>query len=158
MKMNNITLGAAAVGLALYFVYSKPWTPPSAAEPYLPLIRKQEEANGLPHNLLARLLMQESDFNPNAHNVRTDARGMAQIVPRWHPNIVDPFDPNEAIPYAAKYLARLHNNFGSWDVALAAYNWGWGNINKLIGQYGNNGFEHMPEETRNYVTQILGDV
>jgi len=157
--MNKSTLtAAAAVGLALYFVYNKPWTPPSAADDYLTLIREQETLNGLPHNLLARLLEQESDFDPMAHNTRTDAQGMAQIVPRWHPTIHNPFDPNEAIPYAAKYLKRLYKNFGHWDLALAAYNWGWGNLNKLIGKYGNNGFEHMPEETRNYVTEILGDI
>ena len=62
--------------------------PPHAATPYLPLIRKQEEVNEIPHNLLARLLEQESDFNPKAHNTRTDAQGMAQIVPRWHPNTI----------------------------------------------------------------------
>ena len=158
MTMNKFALGAAAAGIALFFVYNRQWTPPHAATPYLPLIRKQEEVNEIPHNLLARLLEQESDFNPKAHNTRTDAQGMAQIVPRWHPNINNPFDPNEAIPYAAKYLKRLYVNFGTWDLALAAYNWGWGNMRKLLAKHGNNGFEFMPKETQNYVTEILGDL
>lgn len=145
-------------GIMLYFVSLRGWAYPASAEKYRGLIEKAEKENGLPKNLLARLLQQESDFNPIAHNKGSDAQGIAQIVPRWHPEINNPFNPNEAIPYAAKYLRQLHNNFKYWDLTLAAYNWGWGNVDKLVRDYGNKGFEHMPRETENYVREILNDV
>lgn len=142
----------------LYFSKLKKWKAPESAAPYLDLIAQQEKENGLPHNLLARLLEQESHFDPLAHNTRTDAQGIAQIVPRWHPDIVDPFNPDEAIPYAARYLRKLYDNFGHWDLALAAYNWGWGHLRNLMSEHGNDGFDYMPRETRHYVAEILGDI
>ena len=113
--------------------------------------------NNLPKNLLARLLQQESDFIPSAQDP-SGASGIAQIVHRWHPEVKDPYDPQEAIPYAGKYLKQLYNAFGHWDLTLAEYNWGWGNVRKLVENHGVNGFSHMPLETRNYVKEILKDV
>jgi len=100
--------------------------------------------------LLLRVAQQESGFDPKAYNSRTTASGMMQIVPKWHPG-VDPFDPAQAVPYAAKYLSTLHNQFGTWKLALAAYNWGPGNLKKY-------GIDNAPTETRNYYTEILADV
>lgn len=115
------------------------------------LLSDAENKYLLPRNLLARVAYQESSFNPDAYNVATTASGLMQIVPRWHPEIVDPFNPSEAIPYAAKYLRELYDKTGSWKMALAAYNWGIGNLQKY-------GIQHAPEETRNYVAQISHDV
>ncbi|WP_432209983.1 lytic transglycosylase domain-containing protein [Marinobacter alkaliphilus] len=135
------------------------WQPPERAAPYLDIIRETEEAEGLPFNLLARVLYQESRYRPDIIDGRTvssaGAQGIAQIVPRWHPN-VDPLDPVAAIRYAGGYLRDLYSMFGNWEQALAAYNWGPGNLSKVKNDP--NWLARAPLETRNYVTQIGGDV
>lgn len=110
---------------------------------------------GLPENLLARVAYQESHFRQDIISGKTvssaGAVGIMQLVPKWHPN-VNPLDPFDAIPYAARYLRQLFNQFGSWELALAAYNWGPGNLKKdLTGKA-------WPQETINYVNDIAGDV
>lgn len=115
------------------------------------LIEATEIKYGLPKNLLLRLAFQESSFDPTAHNKGSNAAGMFQIVKRWHPEVSNPYDVTESADYAAKYLVELHLQTGDWLMALAAYNWGIGNLNK-------KGFENAPKETRNYVAQIGQDV
>lgn len=138
-----------------------PWTPPPAAEPYRLTIQAAEGRHGIPENLLARLLYQESRFRPDVINGTTPspagALGIAQIVPKYHPG-VDPLDPEQAIEYAANYLASLKAEFGSWEKALGAYNWGPGNLTKAIGQAGEQWLAIAPTETRLYVIEITADV
>ena len=123
------------------------------ANPFTGLIAKTESAFGLPSTLLARIAWIESRFNPNAHNA-SGATGIMQIVPAAHPG-VNASDPNEAIPYAAKYLKSLYNMFGSWDKAIVAYNWGQGNLQKAISAYGNVNWKyHIPSESANYLAQV----
>jgi soluble lytic murein transglycosylase-like protein len=87
---------------------------------YLKSIRQAESNYGLPKNLLPRLFKIESNFNPKAVNPTSGASGIAQIMPKIHPN-VDPFDAEASIDYAAKYLRELHDQHGDWEDALAAY-------------------------------------
>ena len=134
-----------------------PWTPPAAAAPYLAMFAAAEAANGIPHNLLVRVAKQESNFDPRAHNAGSNASGMMQIVPYWHPGI-DPYNVAEAIPYAGRYLAQMQRQFGTWSRALAAYNWGPGNLEKHLARAAGDWREGMPRETRNYVAQITADV
>lgn len=128
-------------------------------ERYAPTIRAAEARAGVPEGLLHRLLYQESRFRSDIIEGRTvssaGALGIAQIVPRWHPG-VDPLNPDAAIEYAADYLASLYRRFGSWRLALAAYNWGQGNQARDLadGIIGNE----WPEETRRYVAEITADV
>lgn len=109
----------------------------------------------LPPGLLARVAWQESRFREDIISGRkvskAGATGIMQIVPRWHPN-VDPLDVPAAIRYAAKYLAHLRDVFGTWELALAAYNWGPANLFKYRGQR-----EKWPLETSNYSREILAD-
>lgn len=130
------------------------WRPPERAVPYISTIRDAERHHGLPHNLLARLIHQESRYRDDIISGETvssaGAVGIAQIVPKWHPD-VDPLDPQAAIWYAAKYLRQLYQQFGTWRLALAAYNWGPGNLSRY-------GFERAPSETQQYVRQISRDV
>lgn len=134
----------------------KAWVPPNAANKYLHVVYAAEDKHGLPRNLLARLLYQESRYRDDiiSGQVKSAAGavGIAQIVPRWHPN-VDPLDVDAAIFYAAGYLSRLYSKYGDWERALAAYNWGPGNVDK----HGISG-DRLPTETKNYFTQILNDV
>jgi soluble lytic murein transglycosylase-like protein len=104
--------------------------------------------HGLPAGLLSRVAYQESRYNPDAYNP-SGASGIMQIIPKWHPG-VDVWNPTEAIWYAAKYLRQLYNQFGSWTYALAAYNWGPGNLSR-------KGIDNAPLETRNYIAEITRD-
>lgn len=133
------------------------WLPPAAADPYLKTLTDASALWQLPHGLLARVAYQESRFRPDIirGNVVSSAgaQGIMQIVPVWHPG-VDPLNPTDAIFYAAKYLHQLYGQFGSWEKALAAYNWGPGNLRKFL----NGEIASVPKETRDYVAQITGDV
>lgn len=129
----------------------KSYVYPARAEQYLPLFQMAEGRYQLPEGLLVRVAQQESGFDPNAKNAKSGAAGMMQIVPKWHPELSNPYDPVLAIPYAAKYLRQLYDQFHSWKLALAAYNWGPGNLQKY-------GISKAPAETRNYVAQITSDV
>jgi len=136
------------------------YQPPAAALPYLAHIRAVEQANGIPPDLLVRLLDQESryrdDIITGKVSSRAGARGIAQVMPATAsgpgygvPPLSNPLDPWESITWAGKYLAALYRRFGSWQTALAAYNFGPGNV--LAGKA-------WPTETRNYVAQITRDV
>jgi soluble lytic murein transglycosylase-like protein len=130
---------------------SGPWTPPSSAAPYLDAIHAAELAYGLPYNLLARVIAKESGFNPEAVSP-AGALGIAQFEPDTAAELgVDPFDPESAIDGAARYLAELNGRFGTWPLALAAYNWGQGNLAR-------KGIGAAPPETRAYIAAILADI
>ena len=132
------------------------WTPPARANPFIPHINAAEDGNRIPDGLLARLLHQESRFRDDIISGQTQsgagAIGIAQIVPRWHPN-VDPFNPIDSIYYAAGYLRNLFERFGTWPLALAAYNMGPTALQQIGGD-----LTRAPLETRNYVREITGDV
>lgn len=99
----------------------------------------------LPKYLLVEVARKESNFKCDAFN-KSGASGIMQIIPKWHPN-VDPWVPQQAIPYAAGYLSLLYMQFGTWGEALAAYNWGPTNLKKY-------GFDRLPLETSDYVSTI----
>lgn len=152
-----ILLAVLGLGLVLTLKMRRSrmiWTPPLKAAPYLQQMDTAELAYGLPRGLLARQAYQESRFRSDIIEGRTKssagAVGLMQIVPRWHPG-VDPLDPIGSIWYAAKYLRGLFDRFGSWELALAAYNWGPTNVAKHTP-------EQWPKETRDYVQQIGADV
>ena len=117
---------------------------------YQELFKSVETKYGIPKNMLARMAQQESGFDTTIVSPR-GAEGLMQIVPMWHPG-VNPFNPPEAIDYAGKFLKQMRDKFGSWSLALAAYNWGPGNLQK------NPNPATWPKETRNYVAQIGEDV
>ncbi len=106
---------------------------------------------GVPEKLFRKQIGQESGFNPDAFNAASGATGIAQIVPRWHPD-VDPRDPYASLDYAAKWMADLRRIYGSWRAALAAYNWGPAHVAKWDGRR-----ETLPAETRHYLDVILGE-
>lgn len=138
-----------------------PWQPPASARPYLSRIYKAEARHSMPENLLARLIYQESRYRDDIITGRTissaGAVGIAQIVPKWHPD-VNPLNPDESIDYAGKYLSQLQRQFGDWPTALAAYNWGQGNVRNAQKKHGKDWLNNAPRETRNYVAQIWGDI
>ena len=123
------------------------FVPSERAKPYLADVSNTETKYGIPQNLLARLIDQESKFDPNAKSEK-GAIGIAQIVPKWHPD-VDPNDSIASIEYSGKYLKQMYDRFGSWDKALAAYNTGPGNLDLY-------GMDNLPKETKDYIKKITG--
>ena len=102
---------------------------------------------GVDPNIFEAQIHQESGFDPSAYNP-SGATGIAQIVPRWHPN-VDPSDPIASLQYAANLMANhLARYGGDYRLALAAYNAGPGAVQQYGGvpPYG---------ETQHYVARIL---
>jgi soluble lytic murein transglycosylase-like protein len=136
---------------------------PATAERYRDAIRQAETLQGLPHNLLARVLYQESRFRPEivsgAVRSKAGAVGIAQFLPATaQERGVDPLDPYQAIPGAAGYLRSLYERFGSWSLAVAAYNWGQGNLAAFL-KSGRGAFGQVrPAENINYVAEIMRDV
>ncbi len=127
-----------------------------APEKYAGMVAQAEAEYGVPSTMLERLLYQESRYRENIINgtVRSSAgaMGIAQFMPATAAQFgIDPLNPAQAIPAAARYLRQLHRRFGNWTEALAAYNWGQGNVSR-------RGLSSAPRETRNYYTQILADV
>ena len=126
-------------GLILMSVNKRSWSMPERGQPYQAAFLAAEKKYNLPHNLLARVSWQESRFRDDIINGDTQssagAVGIMQIVPRWHPD-VDPFNPWDSIDYAGGYLKSLYKRFGDYPKALAAYNWGQGNLAKAITKYG----------------------
>lgn len=154
MKPESVAMmvGAVIVAAAGSRRVRSRWEPPAAATHYLPAIRTAEAVNGLPRNMLAGLLYQESRYREDIISGEVvssaGAVGIAQIVPRWHPD-VDPLDPVAAIAYAGRYLRGLYEQFEfSWPHALAAYNWGPGNLSR-------QGIGNAPAETREYIDDIM---
>ena len=79
---------------------------------------------GLPQGLLSAVAKTESSYDPQAVS-SAGAEGLMQLMPATAASLgVDPFNPTQAIPGAASLLASYHQQFGSWSLALAAYNAG----------------------------------
>ncbi|MGC8202469.1 lytic transglycosylase domain-containing protein [Aliiroseovarius sp. PTFE2010] len=116
---------------------------------FLPLARAAAERNGVPSDLFARLIQQESNWNPRARSHK-GAIGLAQLMPGTAAKLrVNPHDPIQNLEGGARYLRMMYDKFGSWRLALAAYNAGPGAVERYSG---------VPpyRETRNYVRKIWG--
>lgn len=146
-------LQAGVTGYRLMQRWQEAAEKPENAE-LVAVMHAAEAKSGIPFNLVVRVAWQESRFRPDAYNVASGATGIMQIVPRWHPN-VDPLDPVASIYYGADYLASLHRQFGTWELALKAYNWGPGNVRRWLDS---GRTSQQPLETRHYSAQILADL
>jgi membrane-bound lytic murein transglycosylase D len=71
------------------------------------------------------------------------------------------FDPQQSTVAYAKYMKELYNQFGDWYLAMAAYNWGPGNVQRAVARTGYADFwqlyrlNALPAETKNYVPGII---
>jgi hypothetical protein len=108
--------------------------------------------NDLPVDFFARLIWQESRFDPRAVS-RAGAQGVAQFMPATANarGLADPFDPIEAIAHSAKLLRDLRRELGNLGLAAAAYNAGPRRVRDwLAGRRG------LPRETDGYVRIVTG--
>jgi len=139
----------------------------SRSSRYLFYIVEEVERRKMPMEL-ALLPFIESAFNPEAFS-RAKASGMWQFMPatgkdfKLTQNVFrdERRDVIQSTDAALDYLQRLYKMFGDWPLALAAYNWGEGNVAKAIKRNQSKGLPTdymslvMPDETRNYVPKLL---
>jgi len=114
------------------------------------IIEKAAAANALPAGFFTRLIWQENALRLDGVSP-AGAEGVAQFMPGTaaERGLVDPFDPETAIPEAAKYLAEFVARFGNLGLAAAAYNAGPNRVAAYLA-----GRAAMPPETRAYVHAI----
>ncbi|MFC3533885.1 LysM peptidoglycan-binding domain-containing protein [Vogesella facilis] len=134
---------------------------------YLFFIMNEVERRGMPTEI-ALLPVVESAFVPTAQS-QVGAAGLWQFMPAtgrqygleqtwWYDGRRDVVEATRA---ALDYLQNLYTMFGDWSLALAAYNWGEGNLSRAIAKVRARGevesYENiqMPKETRNYVPKLL---
>lgn len=134
---------------------------------YLFYIVQEVNARKMPTEI-ALLPFVESAFVTHAKS-NTKAMGLWQFMPatgkdfRLTQNVFrdERRDVLQSTDAALDYLQRLHKQFGSWDLALAAYNWGEGNVSKAQKRNLAAGLPtdylslKMPNETRNYVPKLM---
>ncbi|HEY9045336.1 MAG TPA: LysM peptidoglycan-binding domain-containing protein [Ohtaekwangia sp.] len=133
---------------------------------YFPIFEKYLAKYGLPDEL-KYLSIIESGLNPRAIS-RARAVGLWQFMSAtgkyyglhndWF--IDERMDPEKSTESACRYLRDLHNMFNDWELALAAYNTGPGNVKRAIRKSGYKRsfweiYSHLPRETRSYVPQFV---
>ncbi len=115
---------------------------------------------GLDPSFIAAIAQRESNMNPNAVSP-AGAKGIMQLMDATAAmlGVSNPFDPVQNINAGTRYISQLLNQFaGDAAKALAAYNWGPGNVSKAIQQWGADWLSHAPTETQNYVAALTGVV
>jgi hypothetical protein len=116
------------------------------------LIETAARAHAVPADFLTNLIWRESSFRTGAVS-RAGAQGVAQFMPGTaaERGLADPFDPEQAIPHAARLIADHRARFGNLGLAAAAYNAGAGRVDKWLAKE-----TGLPAETRNFVVAVTG--
>jgi membrane-bound lytic murein transglycosylase D len=142
-------------------VSPQPW--PKGADQFVPKLKTIFTAEGVPSALIW-LAEVESGFDASARSPE-GAVGMFQLMPVTAKNLglsLFPFDQRKQVEPAArasaKYLHQLHDQFGDWRLAVAAYNSGPGTVQRLLKRYQTTSYEdiapHLPAETQMYVPKV----
>ena len=134
---------------------------------YMPIFDETFNKHDLPEELKAMAII-ESAMNPLAVS-RAGAKGMWQFMystAKMYGLHIDSFvdermDPFKAADAAARYLQDAYEIFGDWNLAIASYNCGAGNVNKAIRRSGGKRafwdiWPYLPRETRGYVPAFVG--
>ncbi|HVH80416.1 MAG TPA: lytic transglycosylase domain-containing protein, partial [Stellaceae bacterium] len=119
-----------------------------------PLVESAARASNVPIGLLTRLFWVESRFRAHVTSPK-GAQGIAQFMPETaaERGLLDPFDPEQAVPKAARLLADLEHRFGNFGLAAAAYNAGPNRVADWLA-----GSATLPAETQAYVVSLTGVV
>lgn len=134
---------------------------------YMPIFQETLNRYDLPEELKAMAII-ESALNPLAVS-RAGAKGMWQFMygtAKMYGLHIDSFvderlDPIKSADAAARYLKDAYNIFGDWNLAIASYNCGAGNVNRAIRRSGGSRefwdiWPYLPRETRGYVPAFVG--
>ncbi len=136
---------------------------------YKTMIQRVLAEEGVPQDLIYQAVA-ESGFQPQAVNRRSRAGGMWQFMPHGQYGLernmyVDErFDPEKSTRAYARYMKFLYDQLGDWYLAMAAYDWGAGNVQRAVEKTGYADFwelykrHEMPRETGNYVPEILAAI
>ncbi len=122
-----------------------------AEDSYYQMAIRMAEHYDIPKQLFFNLVTAESNWDAAIVSPR-GAIGLAQLMPGTAEELgVDPWDALENLDGGARYLSQQYARFGTWELALAAYNAGPGAVTR---------FDGIPPyaETEEYVTKILADV
>jgi Transglycosylase SLT domain len=108
-----------------------------------------EAQHALPAGLLSAVMGAESRGDRNAQNPESGAAGLFQFMPDTaRAYRIDPYDPQQAAPAAAKMLKSLYVKYdGDLDKTLAGYQWGQGRVDRL-------GLDHAPKATQSYIATV----
>jgi membrane-bound lytic murein transglycosylase D len=129
-------------------------------------IQQVLKEEGVPQDLIY-LAVAESGFQLQVVNARSGAGGMWQFMPTGAYGLQrngyfdERFDPEKSTRAYARYIKGLYNQFGDWNLAMAAYDWGPGNVQRAVMRTGYADYwelyrrNALPRETKNYVPQIL---
>ena len=140
---------------------------PALAAGLFPVVSRAFTAEGVPPQI-AWIAEVESTFNPGARSP-VGAKGLFQLMPTTAKGLGlstflpdDRADPEKSARAAARYLHDLHDQFGDWSLALAAYNAGPGRIRRLLASRNATTFADISPalsvETRMYVPKVLAAV
>lgn len=137
---------------------------------YQAMIAKDLSDAGLPQDLIY-LGVAESGFQPQRVNRISGAGGMWQFMPfqgayglQRNGYFDERFDPEKSSLAYARYMKYLYTQFGDWYLAMAAYNWGPGNVQRAVQRTGYADFWELyrrnvlPRETKNYVPLIIAAI
>lgn len=138
-----------------------PWSKfsaPAAApqDEFGPLIEQASAKYGVPAEEIRAIIGKESSFNPKARS-KKGAGGLMQLMPATAADlgVQDVYDPEQNIDGGTRYYAQQLKKYdGDRSKALAAYNWGSGNVDK----FGDNYTKVMPKETNDYVRKITAQM
>src|SRR5579862_7797180 len=135
-----------------------PASAPGTGDSICLMIESSAQTYGLPVDFFARIIWQESRFQPDAVGPVTRngqrAQGIAQFMPGTaaERRLLDPFNPVEALPKSAEFLADLRRQFGNLGLAAAAYNAGPQRLRDFLS----GARRTLPAQTRNYVLVVTG--
>ena len=136
---------------------------------YRAMIQKVLAEEGVPQDLIYQAVA-ESGFQPQALNAHSGAGGMWQFMPTGAYGLArngwfdERFDPEKSSRAYARYIKSLYDQFGDWYLAMAAYDWGPGNVQRAVQRTGYADFwqlyklNALPQETKNYVPGILAAI
>lgn len=113
-----------------------------------PIISRASRKYGVDVGLIKAVIKAESDFKPQAVSP-AGARGLMQLMPATARSlgVSDSFDPEQNVMGGTRFLKDLLQRYGgNVDAALAAYNWGPGNVDRRP--------DHLPRETRDYLARV----
>ena len=115
-----------------------------------PIVEEAARKYGVEAPLIMAVIQAESAGDPSATS-RSGAQGLMQLMPETaaEMGVSNSFDTAQNIMAGARYLRQLLDRYrGDMKLALAAYNWGIGNLENQPGA--------MPKETKNYIAQVEG--